>query len=101
MKNNKNLFEAEITFKDAMMIVLLVAVTIPVISGLASKEGLDISQVITSVVGLGVSTPITYYFLNNRSFEPMTVMKFAITIVVNFILATMISMLMLYMLKLV
>lgn len=99
MKDNKNLFEAEITFKDAMMIVLLVAVTIPVISGLSSSHGVDISQVLISVIGLGVSTPITYYFLNNRSFKPMTVIKFAITIAINFVLATMISMLMLYLIK--
>lgn len=48
------------------------AISIPIFNAFFARGGLNEVFLISSDVGMGITTPVIYYFVNNKRFKPLT-----------------------------
>lgn len=90
MKKSEGIDNSLITFKKGYLIILLIAIAIPLFNGFFSNS-LDVGFLVSSILGVGIATPFTYYILNHKSFDPMPLPKFALTMVFNIVVSSIIA----------
>ncbi|GAA0361266.1 hypothetical protein GCM10008932_12370 [Alkalibacterium iburiense] len=92
MKVNDKLDTSKVTFKETMLIIMLLVVGIPFFNGIFSSDGFNVQFLVSSIIGSGIATLLTYYFLNNKSFKSVNLSKFALIMVINIVISTSIAM---------
>lgn len=82
MLDFKKIASSEVSFKYTIGIQLALLLGSFVIDWLMGRELQWVSYISTLLSHL-TTTPITYYFVNNRSFEPTNVANFALITILN------------------
>ena len=93
MKINDKLDISKVTFKETMLIIMLLAVGIPFFNGIFSSDGFNFQFLVSFIIGLGTATPLTYYSFNNKSFKPIYLSNFALIMVINIVISTITALL--------
>ncbi|MGO1356836.1 MAG: hypothetical protein ACTHVM_04125, partial [Alkalibacterium gilvum] len=90
-----------ITFKKSLLYSLLIVSATPLMSGVFSSNGIDGVVLICNIIGASISTPILYYFINRKSFKPMTVLHFLLMIFPNAFVSALFAFLTLYIMSII
>lgn len=86
MDFNKKSENKTITLKSLLFKILLFILSVNILSGVFAKRDFTylILSTISSLLGMGISISIVYYFVNNKSFDPIDQAKGDILILVTF-----------------
>lgn len=88
-----------ITFKKSLLYSLVIVSIIPLTSGIYGFNGIDQVALISILVGASISTPMLYYFINRKSFKPMTMLNFLLMIFPNALISGLMALPVLYFLN--
>jgi hypothetical protein len=85
MSLNKKLESSVTNFKSLIIESMLFVFVIIFAIGVSSSYGFDyvIITTISSLLGMGISITIVYYFLNNKSFKPISFSKVALLLILT------------------
>lgn len=82
--------KAEISFKQILWSIMSVVVLVPIIRSIFTGR-LDYISLLCSVIGVGLGTPLTYYFMNGKSFKSMKMTEGIVVIVINIVVTMVIA----------
>jgi len=79
MKLKKDIKQIQVSFKELMIRLIFYGIAIQLFSSVFTKE-INFEVIVCLLGGIIVGTPLTYYFVNDRSFKPIGFSDFVITI---------------------
>jgi hypothetical protein len=91
MERNKKIDTSIVNFKSLLVQMILFSIGINLVSTFFSPYDFDLLLALSPVIGIGIVMPITYYFLNNKSFKPMLLPKVALVILLSLPLVAIIG----------
>lgn len=83
MDRNKKVEKSIVTFKSLLVQMILFSLGINLVSSFFSPYEFDLLLAISHVIGIAITMPIIYYFLNNKNFNPMLLPKVSLVVILS------------------